>query len=171
MWRNIPATRRSRPLEMCRRSARVCPKVQSPEVDDVCQDFLTDPRPTLRLSSLHCGNGVYKRMGENNNRAPDRRARGRTQSNDALVAHLEQLSGRRIKSRQDISDYVSDLSAKAAARRSKAQHLQNLSRVAFLVAAAGQYYVIDIQLEILAQPTLTVFVPVKGDSAPRRPYI
>jgi hypothetical protein len=60
---------------------------------------------------------------------------------------------------------------KAAARRSKSQHLKSFLLVAFLIASAGQYYFIDVQLEILAQPTLTVFVPVKGDSPPVRPYI
>jgi hypothetical protein len=113
-------------------------------------------------------------MGENNNRAPDRSekiARGGLQRNDELVAHLEQLSGRRIKSRQDISDYVRELSVKAAARRSKSRHLKSFLLVALLIASAGQYYFIDVQLEILAQPTLTVFVPVKGDSPPVRPYI
>ena len=129
------------------------------------------PRLALHLSSCRCGMGVYRRMGENNSRAPDRNARGRTQSTSELVAHLEQLSGRRIRSRQDISDYVGELSARAAARRSKIQHLKNFLLVALLITAAGQYYFIDIQLEILAQPALTVFVPVKGDSAPRRPYI
>src|SRR5687768_4933122 len=113
-------------------------------------------------------------MGENNNRAPDRsekNARGRMESNDELVAHLQQLSGRRIKSRQDISDYVRELSVKAAERRSKTQHLKNFLLVALLLLAAGQYYFLDVQLEILAQPALTVFVPVKGDSPPVRPYI
>lgn len=113
-------------------------------------------------------------MSENNNRVPDpseRIARGRTASNDELVAHLERLTGRRIKSRQDISDYVSELSVKAAERRSKSQRLKNFLLVALLIVAAGQYYFLDVQLEILAQPSLTVFVPVKGDSRPLRPYI
>ena len=36
--------------------------------------------------------------------------------------------------------------------------------IALLVVAAAQYYFIDIQLQILSQPTLTVFVPVKAGS-------
>lgn len=113
-------------------------------------------------------------MVENDNRAPDQTdniARDRTQSNDELVAHLEQLTGRRIKSRQDISDYVSELSTKAKAKRSKSQHLKNFLLIALLIVSAAQYYFLDVQLEILAQPTLTVFVPARGDSPPRRPYI
>ena len=113
-------------------------------------------------------------MVENNNRAPDpsdRIAGGRADSNDELMARLERLTGRRIKSRRDISDYVSEHSTKAKAKRSKSQHLKNLLLIALLIASAAQYYFLDVQLEILAQPTLTVFVPVKGDSPPRRPYI
>jgi len=113
-------------------------------------------------------------MSENKNRAPDPSDRipgGRPESNGELVAHLERLTGRRIKSRQDISRYVSELSTKAKARRSKSQHLKNFLLIALLIVSAAQYYFLDVQLEILAQPTLTVFVPVKGDSPPRRPYI
>jgi hypothetical protein len=45
-------------------------------------------------------------MAHNNNRPPapgKRAAGGQTESNHDLVAHLEQLTERRIKSRQDIS--------------------------------------------------------------------
>ena len=39
-----------------------------------------------------------------------------------------------------------------------------------LVVAILQYYFIDVQLQILSQPSLTVFVPVRGDSPPGKPY-
>lgn len=112
-------------------------------------------------------------MAQNNNRSPgstERTAGSRTESDGDLVAHLERLTGRRIKSRQDISDYVNELSVKATERRSKSQHLKNFLLVALLIVAAGQYYFLDVQLQILSQPSLTVFVPVKGGSAPPRPY-
>ena len=92
------------------------------------------------------------------------------QSNDELVAHLEQLTGRRIKSRQDISDYVSELSSKAKQKQSKSQHLKNLLLAALLAVSAAQYYFLDVQLQILSQPTLAVFVPVRDDSG-QRPYL
>jgi len=38
-----------------------------------------------------------------------------------------------------------------------------------LLAAFAQYYFIDVQLQILSQPALTVFVPVKGH--PARPHL
>jgi hypothetical protein len=89
-----------------------------------------------------------------------RRTSPRTKDADAeLLAHLEQLSGRKINSRQDISDYVSEVSRKAEATRSKWQYLKNALLGAFLIIAILQYYFIDVQLQILSQPSLTVFVP------------
>jgi len=111
-------------------------------------------------------------MSENNNRAPDPSERiARTASNDELVAHLERLTGRRIKSRQDISDYVSELTGKAKQKQSKSQHLKNFLLATLLTVTAAQYYFLDVQLEILSQPTLTVFVPVRDDSGSQRPYL
>lgn len=100
-----------------------------------------------------------QRMAENNNQA----------SNAELVAELERLTGRQIKSREDIRDYVNALSIRANERRSKSQRLKNALLATLLVAAFAQYYFIDVQLQIMSQPTLTVFVPTKGDPAKRYP--
>ena len=92
----------------------------------------------------------------------------RTSESDAeLIAHLVRVSGRSIKSRQDISTYVDELTSRANERRSKREHLKTALLMALLLVAAGQYYFIDVQLQILSQPTLTVFVPVKEGSPPR----
>ena len=93
------------------------------------------------------------------------------ESNEALLAHLARLSGRSIRSRDDITAYVDELLRKSGERRAKSQHLKNFLLVLLLVVSAAQYYFIDVQLQILAQPSLTVFVPTKGDAAPQRPYI
>jgi len=104
----------------------------------------------------------------NNNKHPtdgrETRPSPHSDSDRELLAHLERLTGRRIRSRQDISDYIGGLPARASEKQSKRQHLKNVLLVALLVVAAAQYYFIDIQLQILSQPTLTVFVPVKGGS-------
>lgn len=92
-------------------------------------------------------------------------------SDRELVEHLERLTGRQIRSREDIAAYVDELQHKAQARRAKRQHLKNALLVALLLVAAGQYYFTDVQLQILSQPTLTVFVPAKSDAPPKRPYI
>ena len=88
-----------------------------------------------------------------------------------LVAELERRSGRRIRSREDIAAYLDELSRNAAEKNVKRRTLKNFLLAVLLIGAAGQYYFIDVQLRILAQPNVTVFVPVKGDSAPQRPYI
>lgn len=90
----------------------------------------------------------------------------------AIGAHLEQLSGRRIKSRQDTSDYVRELSVKAAAGRSKSQHLKSLLLVALPLSHPPVSTTSSMfSFEILAQPTLALFVPVKGASPPVWPHI
>jgi hypothetical protein len=104
-------------------------------------------------------------MAENKNTAAPR------ESDADLIAHLERLSGRTIKSRKDIAEYVDDLTRRASQRKSKSQHLKNLLLALLLVAAAAQYYAVDVQMQILAQPSLTVFVPAKGEATPKRPYI
>lgn len=117
---------------------------------------------------------TLRAMGEKNNRASDQTdnsTQGQTRTNDDLVAHLERLTGRRIKSRQDISDYVSELTGKAKRKQSKSQHLKNLLLATLLIVSAAQYYFLDVQLEILSQPTLTVFVPVRDASGSQRPYL
>lgn len=88
-----------------------------------------------------------------------------------LVAELERRSGRRIRSRADIDAYLDELRRNAAEKNVRRGYFKNFLLVALLIVAAGQYYFIDVQLQILAQPNVTVFVPVKGDSAPQRPYI
>lgn len=87
-------------------------------------------------------------------------------SDEELLAYLEQISGRKIKTRQDIAAYVDDLSRRARVKHSKRQQLKNALLAGLFLFALFQYYFIDVQLQILAQPTLTVFYPTK-DVPPR----
>ncbi len=103
----------------------------------------------------------------NNNHPADGRGTApshRPGSDRELLAQLERLTGRQIRSRQDISDYIGGLSARAGEKQSKRRQLKHVLLAALLVVAAAQYYFIDIQLQILSQPALTVFVPVKAAS-------
>lgn len=72
-------------------------------------------------------------------------------SDTERVAYLEQLSGKRIRKREDISAYVAEISQRAEARRSKWQSFKNAT------------------LSGLDQPTLTVFVPTTA--SPAKPYL
>ena len=88
------------------------------------------------------------------------RRRNRAQEPDeALRIHLEQLAGRTIRTREDITEYVNELSDKARDKGTRRQQLKNALLGALLVIAVLQYYFIEVQLEILAQPALTVFAP------------
>jgi hypothetical protein len=90
-------------------------------------------------------------------------------SDAQLVAYLEQLSGKRIRKREDISAYVAEISQRAEAKRSKWQSFKNAALSGLFVIAVLQYYYLDVALEILDQPTLTVFVPTTA--SPAKPYL
>jgi hypothetical protein len=88
-----------------------------------------------------------------------RRRNGPKEPDEALRVHLEQLAGRNIRTREDITEYVNELSDKARDKRTRSQQLKNVLLGVLLVIATLQYYFIEVQLQILAQPTLTVFAP------------
>jgi len=87
-----------------------------------------------------------------------RRRNGPMEPDEALRVHLEQLARRAIRTREDITEYVSELSD----RRTRRQPLKNALLGGLLVIAVLQYYFIDVQLEILKQPALTVFAPASN---------
>lgn len=78
------------------------------------------------------------------------------------MAHLESLAGRKLRTREDVSEYVSELSRRGeeGARRRGGQ-ARDIFLGVLLIVAILQYYFIDVQLQILKQPSLMVFVPVK----------
>ncbi len=88
-----------------------------------------------------------------------RRRTAPKEPDEALRIHLEQLAGRNIRTREDITEYVSELSDKARDQRTRSQQLKNALLGGLLVIAVLQYYFIEVQLEIFAQPSLTVFAP------------
>ena len=85
-----------------------------------------------------------------------------------LLAELERATGRQISSREDIRQYVNELSARGSEQRAKSQLVKSAVLATLLMFAAAQYYYIDVQLQILSQPALTVFVPIKHT---QRPYL
>lgn len=86
-----------------------------------------------------------------------------------LLEELERLSGRQIRSRADIAAYVAEISQRAQDNRSKWQSFKNAALCSLFVIAVLQYYYLEVALEILAQPTLTVFVPTTAN--PAKPYL
>lgn len=88
------------------------------------------------------------------------------ESSDELLAHLERLSGKKIRTREDIHVFLSGVARQAGQRRAGGWG-KNALLGALLVIAILQYYFIDVQLQILSQPSLTVFLPARNlGSAP-----
>ena len=122
----------------------------------------------------------YESKAEGNRRRPDggaqpppleRRTADAAQAVDSaetLLRHLEQRSGRPLRSRDAIDTYVAEQSTQTdAARVAGRSLLRETLLVLFLVAAALQYYYVDVSLEIAALKRITIFVPVY-EAPPRR---
>lgn len=87
-------------------------------------------------------------------------------SKDDLLDHLEKVAGRKIETPQDITDYVNELTRRAQSRSRIQQRFKSIVLAALLLISLLQYYFIDVQLQILSQPSLTVFIPTKPIAQP-----
>lgn len=96
-----------------------------------------------------------------------RRRSAPKEPDEALRIHLEQLAGRKIRTRDDITEYVNEISDRPRDNRTRSQQLKNALLGGLLVIAVLQYYFIEVQLDILAQPKLTVFAPSPDLRQPR----
>ena len=90
------------------------------------------------------------------------RRRSSAPSREDLLDHLEKVAGRKIKTPQDIRDYVNELTRKAQSRSRIQQRFKNIVLAVLLLVSLLQYYFIDVRLQILSQPSLTVFIPTKS---------
>lgn len=84
-----------------------------------------------------------------------------------LLAYLEQLAARKLRSREDIRAYFYSLQADEAERRHADQRRRVRREGVFLVvlvAAAMQYYYWDVSLQIASLQKVHYFVPAPGGS-------
>ena len=81
------------------------------------------------------------------------------ESDEALRLHLGHITDHKIRTRQDINDYAEELAKRAGERRARANQLKNAGLGFLFAIALLQDYFVDVQLEILSQPAVTVFVP------------
>lgn len=87
------------------------------------------------------------------------------ETREELVQHLEQLTGRTLKTRADIHAYVREVAARKASDQPSVRRWLQVKKgtlLALLAFGVIQYYVLDVMLEIVSIPSNTYFVPVKA---------
>ena len=85
------------------------------------------------------------------------------ESAEERIRYLEELTGRKLASRQDILDYFKELKEREAElQRSEAKRrvVRETFFLGVLALAAAQYYYWDISLQIAALQKVHYFVPV-----------
>ncbi len=87
------------------------------------------------------------------------------ETREELVQHLEKLTGRSLRTREDIQAYVREVAARRAADQPSVRRWLKVKKVTLLVLLAFsvmQYYVLDVMLEIVSLPSTTFVVPVRS---------
>lgn len=88
-----------------------------------------------------------------------------SESREELIRRLEKQSGRAIRTREDVREYVKEVSARKASDDPSVQRWKMAKRVTLLVtlsAAFLQYYFMDVGLQIMSLRELTYFFPVSA---------
>jgi hypothetical protein len=86
------------------------------------------------------------------------------ENRDELVQHLEKLTGRTLRTREDIQAYVKEVSARKAGDEPSVRRwlkLKKVTLVALLAFGVMQYYMLDVMLEIVSMRSITFFVPAR----------
>jgi len=86
------------------------------------------------------------------------------ETREELVQHLEKLTGRTLRTREDIQAYVREVSARKSTDAVSVRRwlqLKKIALVALLAFGVIQYYILDVMLEIVSMPSTTFFVPVR----------
>jgi hypothetical protein len=86
-----------------------------------------------------------------------------SEAREELIRGLEQLSGRTIRTREDVREVLKEISARKAGDDPSVQRWKTAKRVTLLVvlsAAFLQYYFLDVALQIMSLREMTYFVPV-----------
>jgi uncharacterized protein (DUF2236 family) len=74
-------------------------------------------------------------------------------SREELIRYLEQVCGRRIRTRDDIKAYVEEMAARKATDQPSVRFWQKVKTITLIALAAFafvQYYAIDVMNQILA---------------------
>ena len=87
------------------------------------------------------------------------------ESREELVQHLEKLTGRSLRTREDIQAYVREVAARKAVDKPSVRRWLKLKKVtlaALLAFGIMQYYILDVMLEIVSIRSTTFFVPARA---------
>jgi hypothetical protein len=83
------------------------------------------------------------------------------ESREELIQHLEKLTGRALKTREDVQAYVRE-SAQRKPSMARWLKAKKLTLVVLLAFSVIQYYILDVMLEIASMRTTTYFVPASN---------
>jgi hypothetical protein len=84
------------------------------------------------------------------------------ETREELVQHLERLTGRTLRTREDIQSYVREVAERRAADQPAVRRwikAKKVTLVALLAFGVMQYYILDVLLEIMSMRSTTFFVP------------
>ena len=84
------------------------------------------------------------------------------ETREELIQHLEKLTGRTLRSREDIQAYVREVAARKAADDPAVRRWLKAKKITLIVLlgfGVMQYYILDVMLEIVSMPRTTFFVP------------
>ena len=87
------------------------------------------------------------------------------ETREELVQHLEKLTGRTLRTREDIQAYVREVAARKATDQPAVRRWLKTKRItllALLALGVIQYYILDVLLEIVSMPSNTFFVPASA---------
>lgn len=87
------------------------------------------------------------------------------ESREELIEHLEKLTGRSLKTREDIQAYVREIAARKASDQPSVRRwltVKKATLIALLAFGVIQYYMLDVLLEIVSIPSTTYFVPARS---------
>ena len=86
------------------------------------------------------------------------------ESREELIQHLEKLTGRTLRTREDIAVYVHAARARTANDEPSVQRwlkVKKMTLTALFAFGVIQYYVVEVMLEIATIRSTTYFVPAR----------
>ncbi len=87
------------------------------------------------------------------------------ESREELLQHLERLTGRALRTREDVQAYVREAAARKAIDQPSVRRwmkVKKMTLIALLAFSSMQYYLLDVLLEITSMHSTVLFVPARA---------